>query len=65
MKPKRYTKSGPARMRELGHVPVTLWFPPAALAKLDKLRRDRPRATFVGTLVFEAMRQLSQYENAR
>jgi hypothetical protein len=64
MPPKRHVKSGPARMRELGHTPVTIWFPPPALAKLDRLRRDRPRATFVGKLIFDAMRQLSQYEKA-
>lgn len=61
MKKKGKRKTGPARMRELGHVSVTLWFPPPAAEKLDVCRGNRPRATFCGELVSAGIRQMMQY----
>lgn len=45
---RRSAKRGPARMRELGFVPVTCWFSAAELEAIDKARGGyTKRATYV------------------
>lgn len=59
----RNLKKGSARMRELGHVSVTIWLNPRAIAQLDRVRGYRPRAKWVGHMVHNAIRQVMQTLN--
>lgn len=59
-KPK-HVKQGPARMRELGHVAVTLWLTPAQVAELDQVRGISPRASYAKYLLGQQIRGMMQF----
>ena len=54
-------KQGPARMRELGHVAVTIWLDPRQVAEFDRERGRVKRATFAKLLIGQGMRERTQY----
>ena len=64
MKLKKSKKTGPARMRELGRVAVTIYLTPEQVVELDATRGSYPRASWVKHLLGKSIRQLMQYGKA-
>lgn len=56
-------KTGPARMKELGKVPVTIWLTAEQAEQLDETRGRIPRATYVLYSLGQRILGVRQFRN--
>ena len=61
MKKKKKKKTGPARMKELGNVAVTMWLTPDQARELDEARGRSPRASYAKMLLGQGIRGILQF----